>query len=253
MTEKDITKLLMPDTPKNVRVFSSLPSTNLTLHEMAREGAPDGTAVIAEEQSAGRGRLGREFASPRGAGLYMSVLLRRPIPTDKIPLLTPYAAVVAAQAVERVAPLCVGIKWVNDLRVGNEKIAGILTEGELNAEGGLAFAVIGIGINLLPGALPPHLSGIAAAIGDFAPPPPPECLAAAILDGLYATLPTLYDGSFLGEYRRRSVVLGKRVETVLAGKTVTGIAESIRDDGALILNVAGKRTALSVGEVSIKI
>ena len=253
MTEKDITKHLSPDTPHHVRVFSALPSTNLTLHEMAREGAPDGTAVIAEGQSAGRGRLGREFSSPRGAGLYMSVLLRRPLPADRIPLLTPYAAVVAARAVERLAPLSVGIKWVNDLRVGEAKIAGILTEGELTAEGHLTFAVIGIGVNLLPGALPPQLAGIAAAVGDFAPSPPPERLAAAILDGLYADLPTLLDGSFLADYRRRSVVLGRRVETVLEGKAITGIAESIRDDGALIINAEGERIVLNVGEVSIKL
>ncbi|MBQ2718988.1 MAG: biotin--[Clostridia bacterium] len=241
MKPKDVISHLLPDTPSNVRVFSTLPSTNLTLHVLAREGAPDGTAVIAEGQSAGRGRLGREFASPRGAGLYMSVLLRRPIPADRVSLLTPYVAVAAARAIEELVPLSVGIKWVNDLRVGRAKIAGILTEGELSAEGGLSFAVLGIGINLLPNALPSHLAGIAAAIGDFAPPPPPERLAAAILNHLYGALPSLLDGSFLGEYRRRSVVLGQRVETVLGGRTISGIAEVIGDDGSLTLRVGEER------------
>ncbi len=252
MTAEAITSLQKRAVPCRVHVFSSLASTNTTLHEMARDGAPDGTAVIALTQTAGRGRLGREFASPEGAGLYMSVLLRRELDTDRAALLTPYAALAVAEAVEATADVSVGIKWVNDLRIGDRKIAGILTEGEFTAEGRLAFLVVGIGINLASGALPPHLSDIAAAIGDVTTPPAPEVLAAAILDTFFDRLPTLLDGSFLNEYRRRSVVLGRRVTATVGDKTATGVAEAIEDDGALLIRTAEGELRLRAGEVSIR-
>ena len=253
MTEEQITSLRRSDAPCRVHVFASLASTNTTLHEMARNGAPDGTAVIALTQTAGRGRLGREFSSPEGAGLYMSLLLRRSLPDERIPLLTPYAALVAAEAVEALADVTVGIKWVNDLRIGEGKIAGILTEGEFTPDGHLAFAVVGIGINLKSGALPPHLAGIAAAIGDTAAPPPPEALAAAILDRFFDRLPSLMDNSFLEDYRRRSVVLGRCVTATVGNETVTGVAEAIEEDGALRLSTDAGVYRLRAGEVSIRL
>ncbi len=253
MTEERITSLLKHDVPCRVHVFSSLASTNTTLHEMARAGAPEGTAVIACTQTAGRGRLGREFSSPEGAGLYMSLLLRRDLPDDRVPLLTPYAALAAAEAVEATAEVTVGIKWVNDLRIGEAKIAGILTEGEFTPDGHLAFAVVGIGVNLTSGALPPHLAGIAAAIGDTATPPEADVLAAAILDVFFDRLPTLLDSSFLEDYRRRSVVLGRRVTATVGEQTLEGVAEAIGDDGALLVRTASGERRLRAGEVSIKL
>ena len=253
MTEESIVRLQKRNPACRVHVFSSLASTNTTLHEMARAGAPDGTVVIARKQTAGRGRLGREFSSPEDAGLYMSLLLRRDLSPDCVALLTPYTALAAALAVEDTADVTVGIKWVNDLRIGNGKIAGILTEGEFTPEGHLAFAVVGIGINLKSGALPPHLAGIAAAIEESATPPAPDVLAAAILDRFFDGIPSLLDGSFLEEYRRRSVVLGRRVTATVGDSTVEGIAKAIGDDGALLLDTEGGDVRLRAGEVSIRL
>ena len=252
MTEKEILTRLSPGTPTGIRVFPSLPSTNTTLREWASEGAPHGAAVIAEGQTAGRGRLGRAFSSPAGAGLYISLLVRRDLPLEALPLLTPYAAVAAARAIERVAKVEVGIKWVNDLRIGDLKIGGILTEGSLTPGGALDFAIVGIGINLLPGALPPELSGIAAAIGDYTTPPAPEDLAAALLDGFYQGLADFSTGGFMQEYRRRSVVLGRHLEAFDASRHYFGIATAIEDDGALRLSTPEGDLLLRAGEVSIR-
>lgn len=253
MTAQDITALLGPATPRHLHLYPTLPSTNTTLREMAEAGAPHGTAVLAEEQTAGRGRLGRQFCSPRGAGLYISLLVKEPLPAEKLPLLTPYAAVAAARAIERVAALTVGIKWVNDLRVCERKIAGILTEGGFSPDGGLAYAVVGIGIDILPAFLPPHLDGIAAAIGDFTEPPRREVLAAALLDAFFGELSTLRDGSFMEEYRRRSVVLGRCVTAYDADRTLTGRAVAILDDGALQIETDTGTACLRAGEVSLKL
>ena len=248
-----ITSLLSEATPKEVHVFDCLASTNTTLREMAEAGAPSGTAVIARMQTAGRGRLGRQFASPRDAGLYISLLLREDIGIERLPLLTPYAAVAAARAVESVADVRVGIKWVNDLRIGEKKIAGILTEGGFSPDGGLAFAIVGIGINLLPSALPPELADIAAAIGDYAAPPSLPAMAAALIDRFFLDLPDLRGGSFLDEYRRRSVVIGRQVRATDGDREIVGIAEAIEDDGALRLATDGGTIRLRAGEVSIKL
>ena len=248
-----ITSLLSPKVPKAVHIFDTLPSTNTRLREMAEGGAPSGTAVIAQTQTAGRGRLGRSFASPKDAGLYISILLREDIGMERLPLLTPYAAVAAARAVESVADVCVGIKWVNDLRIGEKKIAGILTEGGFAPEGGLAYAIVGIGINLLPSALPPELADIAAAIGDHTAPPTLPAMAAALINRFFLDLPTLRDGSFLEEYRRRSVVIGRQVRAFDGEREIAGIAEAIEDDGALRLATKDGTVLLRAGEVSIKL
>lgn len=240
------------DPISEIRRYPTLPSTNTTLREWAEAGAKHGVAVIADAQTAGRGRLGRSFASPSGAGLYMSMLVKEDIPIERLPLLTPYAAVAAARAIEECADVEVGIKWVNDLRIGDKKIAGILTEGDFTPSGALDFAIVGIGINLVGGALPAELSTIAAAIGDFTAPPSRERLATAILKEFFGGLSTLENGAFLEEYRRRSVVLGRTVTATDGERTMVGVATAIEDDGALRLRTVGGDLLLRAGEVSIR-
>ncbi len=252
LTAAAVEALLDGSIPRRVLVFPSLPSTNTTLHALAAEGAPDGTAVLARAQSAGRGRRGRSFCSPADAGLYMSVLLRRPLPTGILPLLTPYAAVCAVRAIRTVCPLSPDIKWVNDLRIGGKKVCGILTEGEFAAGGdSLSYAVVGIGINLTPTPLPPDVAGKAACLADFAPPPAPAALAAALLNRIFGDLSSLTDRSFLSEYRLRSEVLHRRVGAIVGGRTVTGLAVGIGEDGSLLLETDEGPLALQAGEVSL--
>ena len=254
MIADEIKARLSPEVKADLHIFDCLPSTNTTLRGMAEAGAPSGTAVIARRQTAGRGRLGRSFASPADAGLYISILLREDVPVAQLPLLTPYAAVAAARATESVADVRVGIKWVNDLRIGEKKIAGILTEGGFSPSGGLAYAIIGVGINLLPSALPPELADIAAAIGDYTAPPTVGEMAAALLNRFFLDLPSFRDASFLEEYRRRSVVIGRTVTATDGERTLVGLAEAIEDDGALrLVDEGGTVHLLRAGEVSIRL
>ena len=128
--------------------FDTIDSTNTRAKLLAAQGAPHGTVLLADTQTAGRGRLGRSFQSPGGMGIYMSVLLRPKCRPEKLMHLTCAAAVAACDAVEKVCGLRPGIKWTNDLISGKRKLAGILTELSLSpATGLLDYAVIGIGIN----------------------------------------------------------------------------------------------------------
>ena len=122
-------------------------STNEVATEAARSGAPEGTVVIAEEQTAGRGRLGRTWLAPAGSSLLFSLLLRPPLPPEQLYLLTMIAATSVVAAVERCTGLSCGVKWPNDVLIGGRKVAGILSEMSL-AEGRTTFVVVGIGLNV---------------------------------------------------------------------------------------------------------
>ena len=133
----------------DISVFSSVTSTNTILKEMAEQGAKEGTVIIAEEQTAGRGRTGKQFYSPKGTGIYISILLRPDIPAEESLFLTTSAAVATARAIEDVSDKRALIKWVNDIYLEDKKACGILTEGAFNVETGkLDYAIVGIGINV---------------------------------------------------------------------------------------------------------
>ena len=123
--------------------YDTLPSTNQTAIEMAAEGAPEWTVVVAKHQSAGRGRLDRKFYSPEGTGLYMSIILRPRIPPSQALKITAAAAVGVAETLESTFGVRPQIKWVNDILVEGKKVCGILTESRLSGTD-LAFAVLGI-------------------------------------------------------------------------------------------------------------
>ena len=129
--------------------FEELDSTNSYLKEMAAKGAQEGTIIIANRQSAGRGRLGRSFFSPEEKGIYMSILLRPDISLERAVLITSMAAVAVAEAIEQVSGIQTKIKWVNDIFLNKKKVCGILTEAGIDAETGtLEYAVLGIGVNV---------------------------------------------------------------------------------------------------------
>ena len=133
----------------NIYVYDAVDSTNTQCKRLAMDGAADGTVVLAEEQTAGRGRKGRSFQSPRGLGLYLSVLWRPSCEPAKLLPLTALAAVAVSRAVERVTGEQAAIKWPNDLLLRDRKIAGILTEMALEGESGqIDYVVLGIGVNV---------------------------------------------------------------------------------------------------------
>ena len=132
---------------RNLRMEAQTASTNDIAKQLAGDGAPDGTVVLADQQFRGRGRQGRSFASPAGVGLYMSLLLRPQVAISCLPQLTLLAAVATAEAIEEVSFLPVELKWPNDILIGKKKAGGILTESFLQANQS-PVAVVGIGINV---------------------------------------------------------------------------------------------------------
>ena len=131
-----------------IHVFKTVDSTNLVAKKMALEQAPHGTVVLAEEQTAGRGRMGRSFHSPAGSGIYMSFILRPNLTSNDAVLITTAASVAVARAIEEVTHIHTGIKWVNDVYMNGKKICGILTEALTDFEsGGIESIILGIGIN----------------------------------------------------------------------------------------------------------
>ena len=234
---------------KKIIKFKELSSTNTYLKELAKKNAPFGTAVMAKKQTNGRGRLDRSFSSEAG-GLYLSILLPVNDP-ENVGLITTYTAVAVARAIEKNAPLSVGIKWVNDLYASSKKLCGILAEGGFNDLGG--YAVVGIGINLY-NKLPKELSNIATSV--FL-----ECGVRIDEDKLakdvlaeFGDIEKIDFSKNLDEYRHRSIILGKNIEVIPHhSPTYTATALEVDSDGGLVVSIGEKKEKLFSGEISIKI
>ena len=180
----------------NLQVVRTITSTNTVLKTLAAEGAPSGLALIAGEQTAGRGRMGRSFYSPAGTGLYLSLMLRPAMRAEEAVRLTACAAVAAAETIEELSGRETRIKWVNDILVDGRKVCGILTEASVDCENGMMnYVIIGLGVNLRDpeGGFPEELQSIAGAAFEAEQIPELRCrLAAGILDRLaaYAVKPS---------------------------------------------------------------
>ena len=242
----------------NLQVYRTVSSTNTMLKAMAEEGAKEGTCIIAVEQSAGRGRLGRSFYSPPDSGLYMSLLLRPALQAAEATCITACAAVAVAEAIESLAPVKAEIKWVNDVYVDGRKVCGILTEASLDCESGMvSHLIVGIGINTrVPASdFPEDLKGIAGvAFGDREIPELRSRLAAEVLNRLMHYYENLTDKAWFDEYRRRSFVLGKEISILAPGKAPeAATALDLDRDFALIVRTeSGELRRLNSGEVSVR-
>jgi BirA family biotin operon repressor/biotin-[acetyl-CoA-carboxylase] ligase len=238
--------------------LDSASSTNDIAARLADLGAEEGTTVVAEGQTSGRGRMGRVWFSPPGAGLYVSVVLRpgpsdaRP-PRDPAALLTLAAGVALAEAVQTSTGLAVEIKWPNDLLVGRRKLAGILAEAA--AQGGhLHFIILGFGVNLRPAPYPPELAHRVTSIeAELNRPAERGVILAEILSALAARYADLQQGRFdaiLGAWRQRAASLrGSLVEWDSPAGARRGRAEGIDADGALLVRADGRTERLIAGEV----
>lgn len=243
----------------DISVFSSVTSTNTILKEMAEQGAKEGTVIIAEEQTAGRGRTGKQFYSPKGTGIYISILLRPDIPAEESLFLTTSAAVATARAIEDVSDKRALIKWVNDIYLEDKKTCGILTEGAFNVETGkLDYAIVGIGINVcIPdGGFPDNIKDIATAIFDKQTDSinKRSILIANLLDYFMEYYKDFKSKSYVKEYIERSMIIGKTITVIEGSKT--SVAKAIDIDKSCRLKVQfedGTTKWLSSGEVSTKI
>jgi len=227
---------------QEVRYYGRVASTQDELREMALAGAGEGSLVVAESQSAGRGRRGRSWLSPAG-GLYFSLLLRPQLPLTALPLVS----LAAGAALARAASVG-GLKWPNDLLAPDgRKLAGVLTEAELLGEE-VRYLILGVGMNFAPPDLP-----TAAGLMEFSERERVEVLARflAAFARLYRALPE-EPQAVLDAWTERDLTLGREVRVAVPGGEVVGIAEAIGTDGALLVKGArGKRFRVSAGEVNL--
>ena len=248
---------------KNENVFQidvrkSLSSTNTILRELAANGAPEGYVLVAEEQTSGKGRMGRTFHSPADHGIYFSLLLRPGASTKDAALITTAAAVAAARAIEDVVGVNVGIKWVNDLFINGKKVCGILTEATYDIESSLIeSAVLGIGINITEPeqGYPEEIGETAAAILQSSLSTNGErCrLIAATLDYFWEYYQNLAARKFLDEYRARSILLGRDIYVLSFDTKRPAKALEIDDECRLVVRYEnGETAALNSGEVSTR-
>ena len=238
--------------------FDSIDSTNTMARELARQGAPHGTVLIANHQTGGRGRRGRSFHSPAGSGIYMSVILHPRCAPQQIMHLTCASAVAMCDAVEAATGLRPGIKWTNDLVCGKRKIAGVLTELGFDNRGNVDFAVVGIGINCCQqeADFPEDIRGIAGSLASVTGQKIDRAVvAAAMMDALYRMDAELLTrkAHILNRYRRDCITLGQEVSLVRGEEVRHGTALDIDEDGALIVRFSdGQISAVNSGEVSVR-
>lgn len=239
---------------RKIDVFKTIDSTNNFAKSLAQLGAVHGTTVVSEVQTQGKGRMGRDFYSPMGMGVYMSVIIRPKLSVEHSLLITSCAAVAVAEAVERVAGIDCKIKWVNDIYAGSKKLCGILTEASVDVEqGGLEYAIVGIGINVQNVTFPKHLADIATSVKmETDKPVSRSVLTAEILNCLEEKLETIRDKSFLEEYRRRSNVINRRIEVTHNDVSEQMDCIGIDEIGRLLVRLdSGEEKALMSGTVRI--
>ena len=242
----------------DLRVYKSISSTNTVLKQLAESGAAEGTVLLAEEQTAGRGRMSRSFFSPPRSGLYMSLLLRPHMSAQLSTRITACAAVAVAEAIEELTGCRAEINWVNDVLVDGKKVCGILTEGSIDCESGLMhYAIVGIGINIRPpeGDFPAELRQIAGALPAAPDGEDLRCrLAAAVLDRLMDLYEQLPEGDCYEAYKSRSCLIGRQINILpLEGEPVPATAIDVEPDFSLRVRLAdGTETCLSSGEVSVR-
>jgi len=225
---------------KNIYVLDEVDSTNNYAKKLASSGALNGTAVISDYQTAGKGRMGRSFFSPKGTGLYMSVIIRPDIDMISAQLITSCTAVAVSEAVEKLCGSDVKIKWVNDLFLNGRKLCGILTEASMSfEEKKLEYAVIGIGVNIktsenISDELKSVMTSIEEETGKLIDR---NYLCSEILNNLERHILNLQTRDFMEGYRQRLFIFGKRVEIIQNNIKRTGKAVDIDRNANLIVRL----------------
>lgn len=243
---------------QSLTVLDTVDSTNNYLRALGDSGAPDGTVVLARQQTAGKGRQGRAFYSPPDTGLYLSALFQPDCTAADILALTPMAAVAAAEAIETVSGEQTEIKWVNDLLLHGKKICGILCESKFAQNAAKPdYVIIGIGINLTapPEGFPPELAEIAGAVSDRCEDAATLFLrtAEALVRRLFAQYAGLRHRAYLAGYRARLGTLGRDILVLENGISRPARALAVDDDLRLLVRYEnGAEQWRSTGEIRIR-
>ncbi len=234
-----------------ITCFDTIDSTNTQAKLLARQGAEQFSLVVANEQTAGKGRMGRSFYSPADSGIYLSLVLRPTFDITDATIITTACSVAVSRAVEKVCGIKAQIKWVNDLLLNGKKVCGILTESE-TADGKLSFVVLGIGINFTASQMPCDIENKAGALfksTDIAR----EALIAQILNEFYGIFQSLPNRDFMEFYRQNNCTLGRLVTVLAPTGSYKAQAVDITDDGRLVVLLQnGETQVISSGEVAVE-
>ncbi len=234
-----------------IRIFKSIDSTNSEAKRAIADGLVSDAIFVAEEQTAGRGRQGKSFYSPNGKGLYFTAVLHPNVSLADSTGLTAAAAVAVCEVISEATKKSPEIKWVNDIFIGTKKICGILTEAVSDLESGEVQAiVVGIGLNICIEEFPDELKDIAASLNARLN----RCeLSTKLFKRLKNFSDRLPERSFMQDYRRYSLVLGREITFFRNGIFYTAKAVGIHDDGALeVVTEDGEKLILNGGEISIR-
>lgn len=259
ISEHGIHKYLKPICSDiKIEIIPTLNSTNEKVREKAIAGAPEGYTVIALNQTNGKGRRGRSFYSPSDTGLYMSLLLRPyQYAAHQATQLTTIAAIAACEAIEKVSDEKAEIKWVNDVYVEGKKVSGILTEASIALENGfLEYAILGIGINVSPpkDGFPHNLDNVAGTIFHKPKSDGKNKLAAEFLNSFMMYYSTPQQQNLVENYRKRSFVIGKKIQVISVDGCKSATALDIDDNYRLVVEYEdGKIEHLFSGEISVKV
>ena len=229
-------------------------STNKDAREYC-EKQGDTAVFIANGQTSGRGRRGRSFASPHGAGIYMSIALCPKGSLADLTAVTTFTAVAVCRAIERVAGLSADIKWVNDIYYKGKKLGGILTEGALSEDMMTArYVVVGIGLNVLKAELPDELRDIALSIEEASGVVcDRNILIAEIITEFIGGISALRSSEIRDEYKRRSFLIGREVTVHRLDRSYTALVTDIGEDMSLLIRLPdGNTEKLNTGEVSVR-
>ncbi len=242
---------------REIIFFDTLNSTNTSAMEFAEKGCPEGTVIIADSQTSGKGRLGRKWLSPPGKNLYMSIILRPTFSPRDAAIVTLMSAVACASSIKKLLAIPISIKWPNDIIVSNRKLGGILTEIKADMDR-IFHAVIGIGINinLAVEEMPEDIKGIATSIknetGNVVSRTQTALEILTELDKWYILLLTSGNKPIIQEWRRLSSTIGRRVKITVGDKIFAGIAEDIDEEGMLLVKQHDNSIKkISAGDVTI--
>ncbi len=234
--------------------FKTISSTNDYARELAERDEPEGTLVISEEQTAGRGRMGNSWISPPGTGLWISLILRPPLPPSQSSLITPMTAVAVAGAIRKVTGLSAGIKWPNDIIINNKKVAGILMESSAG-DRLIKHLIVGIGINVNTEDFPEEIRERATSLSICSGKKISrmEILISVIrqLERLYSiVIPGGDPAAILERYRSWSVTIGRMITATRSGTKFTARALDITATGGLLVrDQTGTTEELISGEI----
>ncbi len=255
LTDEKIIRTHLSAKAQNIslQIVNEVGSTNDEMKKMARDGKNEIAVLIAESQTSGKGRKGREFFSPANTGCYMSILLRPKYTAEECTLLTTMAATAVAEAIQKVTGENAQIKWINDVFIAGKKVAGILTEASV-AKGGqtLEYAIVGIGVNINAPCegFPEELLDIA---GSVTKKQIKNELIAEIINIFVEYYCNLTEKKYLQRYRERLFFLGKEITVIDTDYTYCATAVDIDDMCRLIVRLQnGEEKTLFGGEISIR-